>query len=202
MILSKVLSFIVACTILAGCFGNSKQAQPQAIYPSGAELRRLILSTRDSALSTYQQPGFIFKYGVDAQNVMNSFTGTYTLVADTGRTPSIHIALSADEIDSVLEMMHGIGFFGFPDTFAYTSAGSVSQIAGSGSAVYFGVRYFESGDLRQKELWWLDHAYTESNHIDQRVVSLRQLILKIRTLVEAKPAVRRMPRPFRFQRID
>ena len=200
---SRTRFLIVFCLIVVGCSENPKQhPQLRPIYPQDGELKKLILATRDSALPTYQSPGFVFRYGVDAQNVLNSFAGNYTLLADTGASPSVQLTLSTHEIDSVLGMMRAIGFFEFPDTFAYMSAGGVSMIAGSGSSVYFGVRYFDSGVLRQKELWWVDHAYTEKDHVDERAVHLRQLVLKIRMLVEDKPAVRSMPRPFRFQRID
>jgi hypothetical protein len=201
---TNISSFVLACIVLTGCSENRKQNdQPRAIYPPEKELTRLITSTRDSVLSTYKIAGFIFKYGVDARNVFNSFTGTYTLLADTGTSPSIKLRLSANEVDSVFSIMSGIGFFDFPDTFAYVSTGgNFSSIAGSGSAVYFGVRYPVSGELRQKELWWIDHAYSERGHVDERAMQLRQLILRTRMILEEKPIVKSMARPFRFQRFD
>jgi hypothetical protein len=190
-------------SVLAACSEKSQEHnQPRTIHPPEPELRRLVESTRDSALSTYSKPGFVFKYGIDAQNMMNTFTQTYTCVADTGVSPSVRLALSSSEVDSVLGMMHAIGFFNFPDTFPYVSTGGrIGQIAGSGIAVYFGVRYFDAGVLRKKELWWIDHFYSEDDP-DERAVQLRMLIQRLRMMIEEKPEVKNMPRVFRFQRYD
>jgi hypothetical protein len=194
---------IAICAVFLGCSENSKpQAQPKPIYPSQAELTSLIQSTKDSVLSAYNVPGFIFRYGIGARNVFNTFAGTYTLLADTGAAISVPLVLPKREIDSVFGMMHTIGFFEFPDTFAYLYINRVSQTAGSGSSIYFGVRFTESGVLRQKELWWIDYGYTESTRIDERAANLRRLILKLRMLVEDKPAVQKMSRPLGFQGID
>jgi hypothetical protein len=98
--------------------------------------------------------------------------------------------------------MHKVGFFDFPDTFSYSSGGRISYIAGSGLGVYFGVRYPEAGVLRQKELWWVDHYYTGIDSLDERAERLRSLILHVRNIIESKPVVKNMARPFRYQRID
>lgn len=188
----------------AGC--NEPAERPptkhRASFPPRAEIERLITSTRDTALSTYAEAGFIFKYGTDCSNIFNSFVGTYTMLADTGKSPSVRLALTSDEVDSIIKVMRNVGFFDFPDTFSYSSGGRISYTAGSGFGVYFGVRYPEAGALQQKELWWIDHNYTGLDSVDDNAVQLRWLIQYIRAKLENKPAVKNMSRPFRFLRID
>lgn len=150
-------------------------------------------------LSTYSEEGIIFKYGFDCWNVFNSFSESYTMMADSGPHSTIPLRISKQDFASIIRDMREVGFFNYPDTFQYqTPGGRVRQSAGSGFGVYFGIRYVDAGQLRTKELWWIDRSYN-SDPPDDRAENLRSVYLRVQGIVENSTAFKNLKRPVRYR---
>jgi hypothetical protein len=188
--LSLVLG-IVACTD-----SKHEDRMLRAFYPDPMTPAWLVQSTRDSTLPSRQTPGLVFKYGFGCDNILNTFTGTFSIRTDSLPYPSVRLDLTRKELDSVQQKMRDINFFQYPDTFATTVQSGVSVISPH-SSYYFGVVYQELGRLKTKELWWEDGELT-SDYLDERAIKLRELIQLIRTIVESKQEYVRMEKPQRI----
>jgi hypothetical protein len=137
--------------------------------------------------TTQSDFNMIFKYGVGARNVLDTYTGTYTkdLVLD----PPVTIALSLthDEKNRIYHKMVEINFFGFPDTFSVIRDDEEAGFFMPFSSYYFNVTH----KTTTKELVWEDKVFAE----DDQATKLRELINVIREIVESKEAYKKLPPP-------
>ncbi len=136
------------------------------------------------------EPDFnlIFKYGIGAKNILDTFEGTCTkdMVAD----PSIstELTLTDEEKDSVYQKMLEIDFFNYPDNFSVSvPPGEPVGIVTPYASYYFKVEY----NSQAKELHWGD----EITNPDEKAGRLRELIALIRSIVESKEEYKKLPEP-------
>lgn len=131
----------------------------------------------------------IFRYGVGAKNVLNTFKGTYTrdMVGDPPIT--VRLCLSEEELDRIYQKMVEIDFFNYPDKFHVQVhlEGVVGEVPPY-STYHFKVKYNNS---EIKELVWADNIISENERADK----LRELIKFIIEIIESKPEYKRLPEP-------
>ncbi len=130
----------------------------------------------------------IFKYGVGAKNILDTFEGTYT--KDMVMDPSItaNLSLSEEELDRIYQKMVKIDFWSYPDKFSITpSPGESYGIVTPYYSYYFKVEY----DSKIKELRWEDEITNEDDKADK----LRELIKLIRDIIESKEEYQKLPAP-------
>ena len=149
-----------------------------------------LLGTVGCGASTRKASNFnlIFKYGVGAQNELNTFEGTYTkdMIMDPPITVKLH--LSQEELDRIYQKMVEIDFFSYPDKFFVSvPPGEVVGMVTPFLSYYFKVEY----DSKTKELWWEDEIIKE----DEKAEKLRELIKFIRDIIESKEEYKKLPSP-------
>ena len=130
----------------------------------------------------------IFKYGVSAKNILDTFEGTYTkdMVMDPSIT--VNISLSEEELDRIYKKMVKIDFFSYPEKFKVSpSLGEIVGIVTLYSRYYFRVEY----DSQIKELSWDD----ELIYKDEKADRLREVIKLIRDIIESKEEYKELPEP-------
>jgi hypothetical protein len=131
---------------------------------------------------------FIFKYGVTARNVLNTFQGTFTkdMVLDPAITTEL--TLTEMEMDSIYQKMEEIEFFSYHDEFEVEVPESeVIGMITPYSTYYFEVEY-ASGT---KEVKWEDKI----TNTDEKADKLRELIDLIINIIELKPEYQNLPTP-------
>ena len=130
----------------------------------------------------------IFKYGVGAKNILDTFQGTYTkdMVMDPSIT--VELSLSEEEMDRIYQKMVEIDFFNYPDKFSVSVPPSESfGILTPYPSYYFKVEY----NSQIKELWWEDEIHNK----DEKADRLRELIKLITDIVESKEEYKKLPSP-------
>ena len=65
----------------------------------------------------------LFKYGVGAKNVLDTFDNTYTKDMVIGSPITIRLYLSDEEIEQIRQKMFEIGFFSYPESFPLSTGG-------------------------------------------------------------------------------
>lgn len=153
----------------------------------------LILALLGMAGCSNQTPGeanfnVIFKYGVGAKNILDSFQGTYTKDMILDPSITVPLSLSREEMDRIYQKMVEIDFFSYPDKFSISvPPGELTGMVTPHSSYYFKVQY----SSRVKELWWED----EITNKDEKADKLRGLIKLITDIVESKDEYKKLPRP-------
>lgn len=127
----------------------------------------------------------LFKYGVGARNVLNTYEGTYTkdLVLDPPVTTEL--SLTQDEQNRIYQKMVDINFFEYPDTFSIAVDNEEAGFFTPFSTYYFKVEH----NSTTKELLWEDKIFAE----DEKADKLRELINFIREIVESKEEYKKLP---------
>ena len=131
----------------------------------------------------------IFKYGVTAKNILNTYNCTFTkdMIVDPSLT--VCLKLTEIELDSIYSKMNQIDFFNYPDTFlinipSNTVVGFVTPFL----TYYFFIEF----DTLTKELFWEDEIISPSN---ESADNLSELIQMITEMIQAKEEYRRLPSP-------
>lgn len=130
----------------------------------------------------------IFKYGVDAKNVLNTYDNTFTkdMVIDPNITTTL--VLSSQELDAIYQKMIEIDFFAYPNSFAVpTDPNGCTGAVTPASTYRFDV---VAGDTR-KTLVWGDYI----TNPDDQASKLRELIRLIKTLIQARDEYKQLPQP-------
>ena len=148
-----------------------------------------VFKPQQTTETTESSFNLIFKYGVGARNVLNTFEQTYTkdMVIDSSITADL--SLTKEELDTIYQKMTEIDFFDYPDTFSVVS--DAEEIVGTitpYSSYYFKVEY----DSNLKELWWNDNIFPD---YDEEAHKLRELIKLIREIIESKEEYKNLPPP-------
>ena len=130
---------------------------------------------------------FVFRYGVTANNILNTFDCTYQkdMVLDPPLTTDL--ALTRDELDSISAEMRSIGFFTYPDTFAIDPQSDTIGFVTPSLKYYFLVET----DSIHKELYWDDSICNPDTSADK----LRQLNDHIITIITSKEEYQLLPEP-------
>lgn len=149
--------------------------------------------TKEPADNTTRESNFnlIFRYGIMAKNVLDTFQGTYA--KDMVRDPNIliHLSLSEEEMVRIYEKMVEIDFFNYPDRFSISAPPGVpTGMVTPYSSYYFKVEY----NSKIKELWWNDQIVYK-DYRDEKADRLRELIKLIRDLVESTEEYQKLPEP-------
>lgn len=131
---------------------------------------------------------FIFKYSVQAGNVLNTFKGTYTRDMVRGFDVTTRLTLTKDELDQIHQKMIDIDFFNYPETFKVgpTADGMITMVTPADS-YYFKVQVGNE----TKELTWAD----EIKNPDLQADKLRELINIITSIIRSKPEYKALPQP-------
>lgn len=148
----------------------------------------LIAGSCDNTPITSQGPGFklIFKYGVGAKNVLDTFAGTYTKDMIIDPSITIPLALTEAEKTSIYQKMVEIDFFSYPDVFKVdVPPGGQATIVTPHTTYYFKVEY----DSRVKELKWEDEIVNP----DERATRLKTLINFIQKIIESRDEYKKLP---------
>lgn len=137
-----------------------------------------------------EESGFnmIFKYGIGAKNILDTFEGTYT--KDMVMDPSIttDLTLTEEEKESIYQKMLEVDFFNYPDRFSVSvPPGEPTGIITPHMSFYFKVVY----DSQTKELWWSD----EITNPDEQADKLRELIMYVIEIIESKEEYKKLPEP-------
>ena len=130
----------------------------------------------------------IFRYGVDAKNILDTFQGTYS--KDMVRDPNImiYLSLSEEEMDQIYDKMLEIDFFNYPDEFSVSvSPSGITGLVTPYDTYYFKVEY----NSQIKELRWKDKIMNP----DERADKLRELIKLIINIIESKEEYKKLPEP-------
>ncbi len=150
----------------------------------------VILGAAGCDNSATNQPNFnfIFKYGVGAKNVLDTFKGEYTKDMVLGPSVTVPLSLSEDEMDRIYQKMVEIDFFNYPERFSVVvPPGELTGMVTPFSSYYFKAEYHS----QIKELWWED----EITNKDEKADKLRELINLIRGIVESKDEYKKLPEP-------
>lgn len=135
---------------------------------------------------------FIFKYGVNARNMLNTFEKTYRKDMIVDPFITIELSLYNEELDSIYQKMIEIDFFNYPDTFSIYLPGKGYYIHTPYYSYYFKVEC----DSIIKELWWEDKFnYYDKNSKDEKSDKLKDLIKYIINIIESKREYKALPKP-------
>ncbi|MDI6703843.1 MAG: hypothetical protein QME40_04140 [bacterium] len=141
-------------------------------------------------LTTPSESNFnlIFKYGVGAKNVLNTFEGTYTKDMIVDPPITVKLSLSNEELHKIYQKMIEINFFGYPDRFFVSvPPGEIVCMVTPYYSYYFKVEY----NSKIKELWWEDNITNE----DKKAEKLRELIKLITDIIKSKEEYKKLPSP-------
>jgi hypothetical protein len=158
---------LIACLILSSMFLSATGCEKQ--------------SSKESEFN------FIFKYGVGARNVLDTFNDTFTKDMVLAPSISIDLALNAAEMESIYQKMVEINFFNYPEEFKVTPEGDLIGTVTPYSSYYFKVEY-KSGI---KELKWEDEITNPNEQADK----LRELINLIKNIIESREEYKELPEP-------
>jgi len=130
----------------------------------------------------------VFKYGIGARNVLNTYDGTYTKDMVAGPPVTTHLSLSRDELSTIYNKVVEIDFFNYPDKFAvYVPPWEPVSMVTPYESYYFRVEH----GSKIKELSWEDSITNPNNDADK----LRELIQCIRDIVESKREYKKLLPP-------
>jgi hypothetical protein len=137
-----------------------------------------------------KDPSFNFdlKYGVGAKNEIDTFHDQFT--KDMVQDPSITIKmrLTKTEMERIYQKMVEIDFFSYPDTFTVTAApGEPTQVI----TPFNMYRFTVEKDSQTKTLNWSDEIQTPND----KAAKLRELIILIQRIIEAKEEYKELPEP-------
>ena len=130
---------------------------------------------------------FIFKYGVQGGNVLDTFKGMYTWDMVRGSDVTTRLTLTQDELNQIHTKMDEIDFWNYPDNFEVIPTGDLVSVVTPFNSYYFRV---QNGNVT-KELRWDDEITNPNAQADK----LRELITLITGIIRSKPAYQRLPEP-------
>ncbi len=170
------ITLFVVLTFLALCFGIS--------------LRHAFSEELDKG-----DFNFIFKYGIEGKNILDTFQGTLT--QDTNPEITIKLYLTEYEMRAIYKKMVEIGFFNYPDIFSLEDPRwNYSTRCSLHSHYYFKVKH----KSQIKELSWDDattcYANMDTKKMEnEKANNLLSLIRFIEHLIDSKAEVKRIPYP-------
>jgi len=127
---------------------------------------------------------FMFGYGVDAKNVLNTFEDTFTKDLILDGTATVQFTLSTSDFQRIKIKMLEINFFSYPDTFTVTT-GNIAAVITPCSIYNIEVSYNTS----IKHLHWEDCIVSE----DSAAMKLRELIVLVKNIIVSHPEYSQLP---------
>lgn len=127
--------------------------------------------------------GFIFRYGVDAKNVLNTFEHKYIkdMVVDPQIT--IDLQLTNKQMVSIYQKLREIDFFNYPEDYNPEGSGGITPF----STFEFEVK---AGKLSKKIHW--DDVHLSKTRDAKKMRELIGLIIK---MIEDSPEYKKLPEP-------
>ncbi|WP_029160011.1 hypothetical protein [Clostridium scatologenes] len=126
---------------------------------------------------------FVFNYGINAKNRLNTIQGNYTKDM-IGESPiTINLKLSDKDMESIYSEMKKINILSYPENFE--PQGNVLQKPFKTytiKAIY---------DGKEKNIFWKDENMSK----DKNAVQLRDLFKKIQETIESKEDYKKLPIP-------
>lgn len=129
----------------------------------------------------------IFKYGVTANNILNTFDCTYQKDMIMDPPVIINLKLTEKELDSIFITMQSIEFFDFPDIFFVPVQSGTIGVLMPSSKYYF----FVENDSISKTLFWNDSIVNP----DESAEKLRRLNKYIIEIIKSKEVYSMLPDP-------
>jgi len=129
----------------------------------------------------------IFKYGVTAKNILNTFDCTYQKDMILDPPVITNLKLTEEELDSIFVIMQSIEFFKYPDTFYIDVQNDTIGVITPSSKYYF----FVENDSIWKELFWNDSIINP----DASAEKLRYLNNYIIDIIKSKEEYKVLPEP-------
>jgi hypothetical protein len=127
----------------------------------------------------------IFKYGVGAQNILNTFECKYTkdLIFD----PPVNtcLLLNTNELDTILNKILDIDLFAFPDTFIIDDTTGTIGIIAPAYTYKLHIKY----QTEIKEFYWKDEITNQNIEADK----LRELFYLIIGIIQSKEEYQALP---------
>ncbi len=132
---------------------------------------------------------FIFKYGVTAGNILDTFQNTFTKDMVTDPPITVALTFTQQEKDLIYRKMVEIGFFDFPADFNDRIPADLetTQIVTPGQRYYFKTQAGQT----VKELNW-DAGRIYEDQMSKDLESLTKLIIQI---IEPKDEYKQIPQP-------
>jgi hypothetical protein len=131
---------------------------------------------------------FDLKYGVGGKNEIDTFHGKFTKDMVDAPSITINLRLSEAEMESIYQKMVEIDFFNYPDTFTVTASPGDSTTAITPFNTYI---FTVEKNSQTKTLNWNDEIQTPNDKADK----LRELIVLIQRMIEAKEEYKELPDP-------
>ncbi len=177
--MKRVLVVVLAfALLLTGCVLNMKLTkEPRAVSSTGSS-EKSIIDKDVSQSKTMEDNGFIFKYGVGAKNVLNTFDGSFTKDLISNGTITVPLKLTVQELSTVCDQLKAINIMNYPDTFdeGYTIPHITYDLT---------IRI----DGKTKRITWDDGGLSKSKEAQR----LKELINSTRKMVENKEEYKKLP---------
>lgn len=124
---------------------------------------------------------FVFKYGVDAKNKLDTIKGKYVKDMITEGSITIDLKLSNEEMNTIYSEMNRVNILNYPENFE-SEGGMV-------------VTPFETYSLRviidgkEKNIYWKDQSLSKT----KEAVQLRELFERIQVIISNKEEYKKLP---------
>ena len=127
--------------------------------------------------------GFIFKLGIGAGNVLNTFKGSFTRDLIDDSPVIVRMKLTDAEMNIILKKMQEINFFDYPDSF---------KISGTAHVMPSEKHSYEvKCEKLTKKLYWDDCIRAPNAQAE----NLRELSRLIWQMIKSKPEFKKLPKP-------
>lgn len=138
------------------------------------------LSCTDTIISVQERDfNFIFKYGVDAKNVLNTFNNLYTKNLLLDGSITVPFMLTDNEMQSVYQKMLEIDFFKYPQHFVIYTRDTIIHYLAPYATYDYEVEY----ESITKHVHWKDSIIRH----DSSAIRLKELINLIENIIQSSP---------------
>lgn len=116
--MKRLVDVVLAFALLfTGCAADMKLTKEPGAVSSTSSNEKPVIDKDGSQFKTMGDNGFIFKYGVGAKNVLDTFDGTFTKDLISNGTITVPLKLSPQELSPVFDQMKAMNIMNYPDTF-------------------------------------------------------------------------------------
>jgi hypothetical protein len=124
---------------------------------------------------------FIFSYGVDSKNQLDTIKGQYTKDMVTEPSVSTNLKLSDEDMATIYSEIRKINILDYPDSFKPKN--NLFQ------SPYYTYNFKVIADGIEKNISWADENASES----REAIQLRELFKKIQEIIESKEEYKKLP---------
>lgn len=124
---------------------------------------------------------FIFSYGVDSKNKLDTSTGNYIKDMITDPSISTNINLSDEDINTIYSEIQNINILNYPDNFEVESDTLKEP--------YYTYKFKIIANGIEKNIHWEDKGESTS----EKAIQLRELFNKIQKIIESKEDYKKLP---------